>query len=149
MSLHNNHPHREISMNQPATASKHHHEKPNHTKQVVSGQWQGPTGQWSVFQPSRPSDIMENGTARLLGIRLESGPNSAVLLRPAGDGWKDGHRQRCLIANNQKYTKIISITILTVEQDLYASVPSILSRTPVSSKIMPTAPRMSYIPKPV
>jgi len=32
MSLHNNHSLRAITMNQPATPSKHHHEKPNHTK---------------------------------------------------------------------------------------------------------------------
>jgi len=31
-SLHNNHLLRAITMNQPATASMHHHEKPNHTK---------------------------------------------------------------------------------------------------------------------
>jgi len=148
MSLHNNHPLQEISMNQPTTASKHHHENPNHTKQVVSVQWQGQTGQWSVFQPSLVSDITETGTGRLLGIHLDIELNSAIFWRPAGDGWKDGHRQRYLIANNKNYIKIISITILTMTQDLYASVLSILSRTPVSSKIMPTAPRMSYIPKP-
>jgi hypothetical protein len=106
-----------------------------------------PIGQ--CCQPSRPSDITENGTGRLLAVRPERGRNGAVFLRPDGDGRKDGRRRRSLSANNKNYTKIISITILTVMQDLGASVPSILFLTPVSSKITPSAPRISYIPKPV
>jgi len=31
-------------MNQPTTAGKHHHEKPNHTKPLVSGKWQVASG---------------------------------------------------------------------------------------------------------
>jgi hypothetical protein len=69
-------------------------------------------------QPSRPSDITENGTGRLLAVCPERGRNGAVFLRPDGDGRKDGHRRRSLSANNKNYTKIISITILTVMQDL-------------------------------
>lgn len=46
-------------------------------------------------------------------------------------GWigtdrKDGHRWRDLCAHNKNYMKIISFTILTVKQNLWASVPSIL-----------------------
>jgi len=37
-------------MNQPATASKLHHEKPNHTKRVVSGKWQVANGKWQVVR---------------------------------------------------------------------------------------------------
>jgi len=51
-------------------------------------------------------------------VRPERGRNGAVFLRPDGDGRKDGRRRRSLSANNKNYTEIISITILTVMQDL-------------------------------
>jgi len=35
-------------MNQPATAGKHYHKTPNHTKGVVSGKWQVASGKWQV-----------------------------------------------------------------------------------------------------
>jgi len=34
----------------PPTASKHHHEKPNDTKRVVSGKWQVASGKWQVVR---------------------------------------------------------------------------------------------------
>ena len=48
MSLHSNNPLWALTMNQPATASKHHHEKPNHTTRLVGGKWAVASGKWQV-----------------------------------------------------------------------------------------------------
>jgi len=81
-------------------------------------------------QPSRPSGIGQDGDGRQESVRPRAGRRRRRL-------FEAGRRRRSLSAHNKNYKKIISITILTVMQDLWASAPSILFLTLFLQRLRP------------
>jgi len=98
-----------------------------------------------------PLALMSSVFATVPSVRDWSGRGRTARIRPSESrtktaqsvwGWtetdgKDGRRRRSLSAHNKNYKKIISITILTVMQDLWAYAPSILFLTLFLQRLHP------------
>jgi hypothetical protein len=92
-----------------------------------------------VNRPVRPTSLRTGRDGGLPSVLSQDGTAPSFWGRTGTDG-KDGRRRRSLSAHNKNYTKIISITILTVMQDLWASAPSILVLTRFLQRLCPLHP---------